>query len=92
MDSANRTNTIMTLTKEQQAVIVKEFETGTKAMDIKPESKTYKRLHGIYFVGASKTLEAIGYTVPPIWILCLMSGRDIVEECKPKQDGKTTTS
>lgn len=92
MDSANRTNTIMTLTKEQKQTIEKDFESAMKSLGHTPRSKTYRKFHGLYFSGASKALEAIGYAIPPIWTICLMTGRDIIEESKTTENGETATS
>lgn len=42
----------------------------------------------IMLAGAMTTLEALGYDVPPIWSIWIMSGRDVYAEIKKSRQPK----
>lgn len=66
----------MKLTIAHQLAIEENFKQITEQLDIKPNTKTYGKYQGLFFSGA---IAAIGET-PPLWGICLLSGRSIIEE------------
>lgn len=44
----------------------------------KTMTKGYLNAEGEFFIGAMATLGALGYVVPPRWLIPIMSGRPIV--------------
>lgn len=71
----------MNIPQEVVDRVEKHFEDITTQLDIKPGSKTYKKYQALFFKGA---IAALG-EIPVVWGVCLMSGREIIEERKSKQ-------
>lgn len=44
-----------------------------------------------FFAGAMACVDAMGMQIPPLWIIFIMSGRDILEEEKKNQKPDLTS-
>ena len=69
------------LEKEQQLAfkrVEEKFAERVKSLELKPTTKKYKEEQAAYFVGAMIALN----TTNVIWVLCINSGRIILDETK----------
>ena len=69
------------ITKEQiEAVELKYLEHEAKYA----QGMYNQMLQTVFFVGAMEAVTAVGMTPPPVWLMLLMAGRDIVGERRGK--------
>lgn len=71
------------MTNEQIDKIELNYMTHESRYNLK---SSQERILGqaVFFTGVMEALTAVGFTPPPIWIICMVSGRDIVENRRGK--------
>lgn len=66
------------MTHEQLERVEKNYMAHESRYNLKSNQE---RILGqaVFFTGAVEALTAVGFTPPPYWVVCMISGRDIVE-------------
>jgi hypothetical protein len=73
--------------KEKITEIENKFESRMYELDIKYDSKKYREEQAAYFSGVMQgwiTMSLID-KLPPYWVLCILSGRCIVDKERHKE-------
>lgn len=71
------------MTKEQIEAIETRWSGRVKEMGYKPKSKAYRTAQAEFFAGAMTAAVAVlgeAEGMVPYWIICIMSGRDILNK------------
>jgi len=76
-------STLVPLPKPHCEAIIAGFRDYIKANKIKEGGVAYVKAHHCYFVASITSIQAMGYSCPPIWNICIFSGRDISSDSKP---------
>lgn len=74
------TTELQPLPIEKRQAIETVWRGRAKEQGYRPGSAKYAKFEAEFFVGAAAALYALGYTMPPIWAISIMSGRSIAEE------------
>lgn len=78
-----RLSTLIPLPEPHCKAIIDGFRDYVKANCIKEGGVAYVKAHRCYFIASITSMRTMGYSCPPIWNICIFSGRDISNENKP---------
>ncbi len=59
--------------------VEEDFKRRCIKQNIKFQSKKFYEFQCEFFIGAASVLEGLELVIPPKWIICIMSGREIIE-------------
>lgn len=82
MDNRQIVSTI--ISEEQQENIKELFSKRCKTLGVKYRSKTYYTAQAEFIAGVNTGLLVLNYTIPPIWTICCLTNREIIEDYSPK--------